>query len=121
MGEQRKHFVNRLPLLQDSAFEEEPVRTKPSEYVYTGRVKRRIVLVVDCLAPHDFDDKSNSFINLQQYVIREKNLSETKALLVFYEIIKIVENLHKVSRLACPICVYACSCHFMRTYFSEAL
>lgn len=69
----------------------------PSAYVYTGRVKRRIVLAVDCLAPHDFDDKSNAYINLQQYVIREKNLSEMKTLLVFYDIIKIVENLHKVS------------------------
>lgn len=67
-----------------------------SMYVYTGRVKRRIVLAVDCLAPHDFDDKSNAYINLQQFVIREKNLSEMKTLLVFYEIIKIVENLHKV-------------------------
>lgn len=81
---------------QDSAFEEEPLQENASEYVYTGRVKRRIVLAVDCLAPHDFDDKSNAYINLQQYVIREKNLSEMKTLLVFYEIIKIVENLHKV-------------------------
>lgn len=56
------------------------------------------MLAVDCLAPHDFDDKSYALINLQQYVIREKNLSEMKTLLVFYEIIKIVENLHKVRR-----------------------
>ena len=83
---------------QDSAFEEEVASPEsPSAYVYTGRVKRRIVLAVDCLAPHDFDDKSNAYINLQQYVIREKNLSEMKTLLVFYDIIKIVENLHKVS------------------------
>lgn len=86
------------PCVQDSAFEEEPALEEGgSKYVYTGRVKRRIVLAVDCLAPHDFDDRSNAFINLQQYVIREKNLSEMKTLLVFYEIIKIVENLHKVS------------------------
>lgn len=82
--------------LQDSAFEEEPLHEDGSAYSYTGRVKRRIVLAVDCLASHDFEEKSNSYINLQQYVIREKNLSEMKTLLVFYEIIKIVENLHKV-------------------------
>lgn len=90
--------------MQDSAFEEEPVQDNSS--AYTGKVKRRIVLAVDCLAPHDFDDKSNSYINLQQYVIREKNLSEMKTLLVFYEIIKIVENLHKVSSV--PFIVVIC-------------
>lgn len=89
-----------FPPFQDYAFEEEAAAKtggRSTEFVYTGRVKRRIVLVVDCLSAHDFDDKSSVFINLQQYVIREKNLSEIKTMLVFYEIIKIVENLHKVS------------------------
>lgn len=68
---------------------------KVSEYVYTGKLKRRIILVVDCVTAHEFCDKTSVYINLQQYLIKEKTLSENRTLLIFYEIIKIVENLHR--------------------------
>lgn len=41
-----------------------------------------------------FSPKSSAFINLQQYLINCKNLQELEALKIFYEIVKVVENLH---------------------------
>lgn len=44
-----------------------------------------------------FSKKSNAFVNLQQYLAKEKKLPEANALQIFYDIISVVENLHKVS------------------------
>lgn len=41
-----------------------------------------------------FSPKSSAFINLQQYLINRKKLQELEALKIFYEIVKVVENLH---------------------------
>uniref|UniRef100_A0A1B0CTT4 Serine/threonine-protein kinase 40 n=1 Tax=Lutzomyia longipalpis TaxID=7200 RepID=A0A1B0CTT4_LUTLO len=95
MLQNEEGIIRSHELFSDIAFEEEPVSGKTSEYVYTGKLKRRIILVVDCVTAHEFCDKTSVFINLQQYLIREKTLSENRTLLIFYEIIKIVENLHR--------------------------
>ena len=62
--------------------------------VYNGKKTRRICLVLDCLSPNDFTSTTADLINLQHHVIREKRLSEKDTLVVFYNVIKIVERLH---------------------------
>ena len=62
--------------------------------VYNGKRTRRICLVLDCLSPNDFTSTTADLINLQHHVIREKRLSEKETLVVFYNVIKIVERLH---------------------------
>ncbi|GAB0095690.1 Serine/threonine-protein kinase 40 [Sergentomyia squamirostris] len=94
MLQNEEGIIRSYELFSDIAFEEEPVPGKASEFIYTGRLKRRIILVVDCVTAHEFCDKTSVFINLQQYLIREKTLSENRTLIIFYEIIKIVESLH---------------------------
>lgn len=63
---------------------------------YTGRKKNRLCLVLDCLIPHDFSDQNADLINLQHYVIKEKKLSEKEAIIIFYDVVRVVECLHKV-------------------------
>lgn len=60
------------------------------------RMKRRICLVLDCLCAHDFSDKMADLINLQHYVIKEKRLSERETIVIFYDVVRVVEALHKV-------------------------
>ena len=62
--------------------------------VYNGKRTRRICLVLDCLSPNDFTSTTADLINLQHHVIREKRLSEKETLVVFYNVVKIVERLH---------------------------
>jgi len=64
---------------------------------YTGKRVRRVVLVLDCLAPHDFSTKTRDLINLQHHVIREKKLTEKETLVIFHAVIDIVCNLHKAN------------------------
>lgn len=61
------------------------------------KMKKRICLVLDCLCAHDFSDKTADLINLQHYVIKEKRLSEREAIVIFYDVVHVVEALHKVS------------------------
>lgn len=61
------------------------------------KMKKRICLVLDCLCAHDFSDKTVDLINLQHYVIKEKRLSEREAIVIFYDVVRVVEALHKVS------------------------
>lgn len=60
------------------------------------RRMKRICLVLDCLCAHDFSDKTVDLINLQHYVIKEKRLSEREAIVIFYDVVRVVEALHKV-------------------------
>ena len=83
---------------QDQAYEEQVNSSGALEY--TGRVKKRMVLVLDCLVAHEFSPKTADLMNLQHYVIREKKLSEKEAIIIFLDIVRIVESLHKV-----------CHCH----------
>ncbi|XP_027004804.2 serine/threonine-protein kinase 40 isoform X2 [Tachysurus fulvidraco] len=61
----------------------------------TRRMKKRICLVLDCLCAHDFSDKTVDLINLQHYVIKEKRLSEREAIVIFCDVVRVVEALHK--------------------------
>lgn len=38
---------------------------------------------------------SSAYVNLQQYLINRRKLTETEALTIFYEIVAVVESLHK--------------------------
>ncbi|KAH0631061.1 hypothetical protein JD844_005148 [Phrynosoma platyrhinos] len=59
------------------------------------KMKKRICLVLDCLCAHDFSDKTADLINLQHYVIKEKRLSERETVIIFYDVVRVVEALHK--------------------------
>jgi serine/threonine-protein kinase 40 len=63
------------------------------------RVRKRVCLILDCLCPHEFSDATTALINLQHYVIREKKLNEKEAILIFSDIVRVVESLHSVSIL----------------------
>lgn len=65
--------------------------------IYTGCVHQRLCLVLDCLAAHDFCERSQELVNLQHYVIIEKKLCELHALFIFYNVVHVVERLHAVS------------------------
>lgn len=78
-------------LLQDRAVVEEFESNK-----IIRRMKKRICLVLDCLCAHDFSDKTADLINLQHYVIKEKRLSERETIAIFYDVVRVVEALHKV-------------------------
>ncbi|XP_077006386.1 serine/threonine-protein kinase 40 [Tamandua tetradactyla] len=59
------------------------------------KTKKRICLVLDCLCAHDFSDKTADLINLQHYVIKEKRLSERETVIIFYDVVRVVEALHQ--------------------------
>lgn len=79
--------------LQDRAYE----IVEDLEANKVRKMKKRICLVLDCLCAHDFSDKTADLINLQHYVIKEKRLSEREAIVIFYDVVRVVEALHKVS------------------------
>ena len=81
--------------LQDDALEER--QTNQGRIEYTGRLRQRLVLVLDCLVDHEFSDKNVDLINLQHYVIKEKKLTEKEAIIIFFDIVRVVEMLHEVS------------------------
>lgn len=59
------------------------------------RIRHRLCLVLDCLCAHDFSSETADLINLQHYVIREKRLSERETIIIFHDIVRVVECLHK--------------------------
>ncbi|KAJ9595121.1 hypothetical protein L9F63_013596, partial [Diploptera punctata] len=77
----------------DCALEERP--GPDGRLVYTGRVKQRLCLVLDCLCAHDFSTRNADLLNLQHYVIREKKLTEKETIVIFYDAVRVVESLHK--------------------------
>ena len=81
---QKHDFFTELCLM-----EELPPGSKP---IYNGRKLRRICLVLDCLTPNDFTNKTQDLINLQAQVIREKKLSEREALSIFYNVVCVVNR-----------------------------
>ena len=85
-------------VLKDEAWEEKDLEAG-GKTEFTGRRRKRLCLVLDCLIPHEFSDKNADLINLQHYVIKEKKLTEKEAIVIFYDIVRVVECLHKV-------CVY---------------
>ncbi|XP_056448541.1 LOW QUALITY PROTEIN: serine/threonine-protein kinase 40 [Gadus chalcogrammus] len=83
--------VHHHGLFQDRAYE----GLEQSEATRGRKLKKRICLVLDCLCAHDFSDKTADLINLQHYVIKEKRLSEREAIVIFYDVVRVVEALHK--------------------------
>jgi len=86
--------VHHHGLFQDQAFEEKDTLNAQGQPELTGRLRKRLCLVLDCLVPHDFSTKTLDLINLQHYVIREKKLSEKEAIVIFFDIVRVVESLH---------------------------
>ncbi|XP_066964532.1 uncharacterized protein [Macrobrachium rosenbergii] len=70
---------------------------EPSEgrMVATGRLVRRVCLVLDCVTPQDYCPHTADLINLQHYVITKEKLSERDALTIFYNIVSVVHSLHE--------------------------
>ena len=68
----------------------------------------RVTLALDCCysLPFGRTGSTGNYINLQQYVIREKRLHERNAAILLYKIAKTVDVLHKV----CSVCVCVCVC-----------
>ncbi|TWW80059.1 Serine/threonine-protein kinase 40 [Takifugu flavidus] len=83
--------VHHHGLFQDRAYE----IVEDMESNKVRKMKKRICLVLDCLCAHDFSDKTADLINLQHYVIKEKRLSEREAIVIFYDVVRVVEALHK--------------------------
>ncbi|KAH9643964.1 hypothetical protein HF086_004225 [Spodoptera exigua] len=79
---------------QDYALEEVP-NPNGNGYIYTGRVRQRLFLVLDCVSSHQFSEKGSELVNLQQYVTKVKKVPEKEAILIFYDIVRVVANLHK--------------------------
>lgn len=87
------YYFQRFFVVQDRAYE----IVEDMESNKMRKMKKRICLVLDCLCAHDFSDKTADLINLQHYVIKEKRLSEREAIVIFYDVVRVVEALHKVS------------------------
>ncbi|XP_022089888.1 serine/threonine-protein kinase 40-like [Acanthaster planci] len=90
--------VHHHGLFQDRAYElkqDHPRSSKGQRPAPTGRYKKRLCLVLDCLAAHEFSNKTSDLMNLQHYVIQEKKLSEKEAIIMFSDVVRIVESLHK--------------------------
>lgn len=90
--------VHHHGLFQDRTCE---IVEDPESSRMVKKMKKRICLVLDCLCAHDFSDKTADLINLQHYVIKEKRLSERETVVIFYDVVRVVEALHQV-RL-CPL------------------
>ena len=92
------HGMFQDEILDDN--EQEAPRTKDDQQsvITMPRIRRRLCLVLDCLSAHDYGNSTADLINLQHYVIREKKLSEREAVVIFHDIVKVVESLHKVRR-----------------------
>ncbi|XP_028674625.1 serine/threonine-protein kinase 40 [Erpetoichthys calabaricus] len=84
--------VHHHGLFQDRAYE---IVDDHEANKLVRKMKKRICLVLDCLCAHDFSDKTADLINLQHYVIKEKRLSERETIIIFYDVVRVVEALHK--------------------------
>lgn len=69
-------------------------------FVFTGKVKHRLFLVLDCVSSHHFSEKFNDLINLQHYVTKVKKVPERESLMIFYDVVRVISNLHKVNILS---------------------
>ncbi|VVC95041.1 unnamed protein product [Leptidea sinapis] len=93
--EDQDGVVHHHGLYKDYALEEAP-NPKGQGLIYTGRVRQRLFLVLDCVSSHQFSEKGSELINLQQYVTKVKKVPEKEAIIIFYDIVRVVANLHKV-------------------------
>lgn len=89
----KDEYYEEMAQESDPQSEKEGATSAPKR---TGKVRHRLCLVLDCLCAHDFGTETSDLINLQHYVIREKRLNEREALIIFHDIVRVVECLHKV-------------------------
>eukprot|EP00794_Sanderia_malayensis_P000540 gene540-1192_t len=93
--------VHHHGMFQDAILDDngqEAPRTKdgePTLFATTKRIRRRLCLVLDCLCAHVYGNSTADLINLQHYVIREKKLSERESVVIFHDIVKVVDSLHQ--------------------------
>ncbi|XP_052892636.1 uncharacterized protein LOC128300566 isoform X2 [Anopheles moucheti] len=87
--------IHQHGFFSDYAFEERQIERDDGTVhsIYTGRIRRRLILVLDCVHAHEFCDESSAFISLQRHISLAR-LSERDALELFYEVVKVVEQLH---------------------------
>uniref|UniRef100_A0A182IX86 Serine/threonine-protein kinase 40 n=1 Tax=Anopheles atroparvus TaxID=41427 RepID=A0A182IX86_ANOAO len=87
--------IHQHGFFSDYAFEERQIENDDGTVasIYTGRIRRRLMLVLDCVHAHEFCERSGAFISLQRYIIVTK-YTEQEALQLFYEVVKVVEQLH---------------------------
>lgn len=95
LNQERRGRINYAIICEQDLALEERVNIS-GQLEYTGRTQRRLVLVLDCLVAHDFNDRYADLINLQHYVIKEKKLTEKESIVIALDIVRIVESLHKV-------------------------
>lgn len=88
----QEDVVHHHGFFKDIALEE---KLTSEGLVYTGKVRQRLCLALDCLCAHDFSTRTADLINLQHYVIREKKLSEREATIILYNTVRVVDSLHK--------------------------
>nr|DBA33648.1 TPA: hypothetical protein GDO54_001297 [Pyxicephalus adspersus] len=84
--------VHHHGLFQDRTCE---IAEDPDANKLVRKMRKRICLVLDCLCAHDFSDKTADLINLHHYVIKEKRLGERETVVIFYDVVRVVEALHK--------------------------
>ncbi|KAF2361147.1 Protein kinase domain [Trinorchestia longiramus] len=65
------------------------------ECLFTGRIVRRLCLVLDCVTPHEFSEKTDHLTNLQHYVIARQALHEVEALTILYHTAVVVHSIHE--------------------------
>ncbi|RWS02349.1 serine/threonine-protein kinase 40-like protein [Dinothrombium tinctorium] len=100
--------IRHYGLFKDEAWEEVELRNgdakssdrdsfvdASSKWIYTGKKRKRVCLVLDCLFSHNFSPESQQWVNLQHHVIKEKKLSEKESIRIFYDAVRIVSELHK--------------------------
>ena len=90
--EQPGQSISPSPLFTSSSHPNDQCLTPTNQL----KKRKRLCMALDCLYPHDYNNTSVDLINCQHYVIREKKLSELEAIMIFTDIMKVVENLHKV-------------------------
>uniref|UniRef100_A0A182QIZ1 Serine/threonine-protein kinase 40 n=1 Tax=Anopheles farauti TaxID=69004 RepID=A0A182QIZ1_9DIPT len=87
--------IHQHGFFSDYAFEERQIDRDDGtvQSIYTGRIRRRLILVLDCVYAHEFSDESSAYISLQRH-ISVARIGERDALELFYEVVKVVEQLH---------------------------
>lgn len=92
----KDEYYEEIPPDKDSSSATNAHRSQQSASVARQyRIRHRLCLVLDCLCAHDFSSDTADLINLQHYVIREKRLSERETIIIFHDIVRVVECLHK--------------------------
>ncbi|CAL8077347.1 unnamed protein product [Orchesella dallaii] len=82
------HGLFRATMDETTTNEDGPKLTKPVT---------KICLAVDCFVNHDFSPKYREITNLHDLMVKEQIMVESKAIRIFYDVVKIVERLHKLN------------------------